>query len=120
MRRPELAFVIAENDRCLAWNAGRGWPLARHVKHKEVTLKIKSKYLLSGVLAASALAFSAVNASAAIVCSEDTCWHVHQTYDYPPTAHVTVHEDDWRAGPGITFREHEGRGYWSGDRWTEW
>jgi len=33
---------------------------------------------------------------------------------------VIIHEDDWRAGPGITFREHEGRGYWSGDRWTEW
>jgi hypothetical protein len=33
--------------------------------------------------------------------------------------HCVIHEDDWRAGPGITFREHEGRGYWKGESWTD-
>lgn len=78
------------------------------------------KILVTGVLAASALAFSAATASAAIACNGDVCWHVQETYEYPATAGVVVHENDWRPGPGITFREHTGRGYWSGDRWTEW
>jgi hypothetical protein len=42
-----------------------------------------------------------------------------ERYTYPPYAGVVIHEDDWRAAPGITFREHEGRGYWHGDRWTD-
>lgn len=29
-------------------------------------------------------------------------------------------EDDWRPGPGITFREHEGCGFWRSERWEEW
>jgi hypothetical protein len=78
------------------------------------------KVLVGAALGASALAFSAVSASAAVVCTGNVCWHTHQSYDYPSSAHVVVHENDWRAGPGITFREHEGRGYWSGDRWSEW
>jgi hypothetical protein len=32
---------------------------------------------------------------------------------------VVVHEDNWKAGPDIRFREHEGRGYWKGDTWTD-
>jgi hypothetical protein len=79
-----------------------------------------SKALLSAAVAGSVLAFSAVNASAAIVCNGNVCWHVHETYEYPPSAGVVIHEDDWHAGPGVTFREHEGRGYWSGSRWTAW
>ncbi len=62
---------------------------------------------------------TAVTASAAIVCSKNVCWHIKEHYNYPPSAGVVIHDDDWKAGPGITFREHEGRGYWSGDRWTE-
>jgi len=38
---------------------------------------------------------------------------------YPPNARITIHEDNWKAGPSIRFREHEGRGYWRGDRWTD-
>ncbi len=83
-------------------------------------MKSFSKALLGAALGAGVLALSAASASAAIVCSSNVCWHVHEHYDYPPSAHITIHEDDWRAGPGITFREHGGRGYWSGDRWTEW
>ena len=71
-------------------------------------------------LGASVLAFSAVNASAAVVCNGDVCWHAHETYSYPPQAHIIIHDDDWRPGPAVVFHEHEGRGYWSGDRWTEW
>jgi len=79
-----------------------------------------SKALVCAVLGASTLAYSAVSASAAIACTGNVCWHAKERYEYPPSAHITVHEDTWKAGPSITFREHEGRGYWSGDRWTEW
>ncbi len=80
------------------------------------------KTVLGALLGAGALAFSSIGASAAIVCSANVCWHVHDTYDYPPTAHVIVHPDTWRWGPSehFTFREHEGRGYWRGDNWVEW
>jgi hypothetical protein len=76
--------------------------------------------LLGAIAGAGALAFSAVGASAAIVCNGNTCWHAKEKYEYPPTAGVVVHEENWKAGPGITFREHEGRGYWKGDVWTAW
>jgi hypothetical protein len=78
------------------------------------------KVVLATVLGAGALALSALNASAAIVCTGPVCWHTHEAYDYPPDARVTVHEDTWKAGPGVTFREHEGRGYWRGDKWNAW
>ena len=77
------------------------------------------KVILAAAVGAGALALSALNASAAIVCTGDVCWHTHEAYTYPPDAHVTVHEDTWHAGPTIKFREHEGRGYWRGDSWTE-
>jgi hypothetical protein len=70
-------------------------------------------------LGASVLAFSAVNASAAIMCNGNVCWHAQETYSYPPEAGVIIH-DDWRPDPAVVFPEHEGRGYWRGDRWTEW
>jgi transketolase len=35
-------------------------------------------------------------------------------------AGVVVHEDTWKAGPDVTIREHEGRGYWKGGVWTSW
>jgi hypothetical protein len=78
------------------------------------------KVVLAAVVGAGALALSALNASAAIVCTGSGCWHTHEAYDYPPDARVTVHEDTWSAGPSVTFREHEGRGYWRGDSWTAW
>ncbi len=78
------------------------------------------KTLLGAAMGAGVLAFSAASASAAIVCNGNVCWHVHQRYSYPPTAHVIVHPDTWHAGPTITFHEHTGRGYWNGDRWTTW
>jgi hypothetical protein len=78
------------------------------------------KTLIGGLLGAGVLAVSTMSASAAIVCTGNTCWHVHERYDYPSAAGVIVHDDDWRPGPSITFREHEGRGYWRGDRWSDW
>lgn len=82
-----------------------------------MTLK---KALVCALAGGGVLALSALNAAAAIVCSGNVCWHTHESYEYPPAARVIVHPDDWHAGPGITFREHEGRGYWSGGRWTAW
>jgi len=68
------------------------------------------------------LAASVVNATAAVICSGNVCWHARERYDYPPEARVIIHPDGWHWGRGerFTWREHEGRGYWRGDRWREW
>jgi hypothetical protein len=79
-----------------------------------------TKIILVAVVGAGALALATVNATAAIVCNGAVCWHTQETYTYPPEARVTVYDDTWKPGPEITFREHEGRGYWTGDRWTAW
>jgi hypothetical protein len=80
------------------------------------------KLLAIGVAAAGVLGVSAVTASADIACVGPVCWHTTERYEYPPDAKVIVHPNDWKAGPNehYTWREHEGRGYWRGDRWTEW
>ncbi len=77
-----------------------------------------ARTLILGALSATVLAGSAVTASAAIVCNGDVRWHTHERYTYPKGSGVIIHDDDWHAGPGITFREHEGRGYWHGDSWV--
>jgi hypothetical protein len=82
-------------------------------------MKSVNKVLSAIVIGASAVGFSAVSASAAIICTGNVCWHTHERYEYPPDASVTIHEDDWR-GPNVIFREHEGRGYWRGERWETW
>ena len=81
-----------------------------------------NKILLGTAAAAGLLAVSAVNAQAAIACVGPVCWHTHEAYDYPPDARVVTHPDDWRWGPSekYTWREHEGRGYWRGEKWMEW
>ena len=85
-------------------------------------MSLLSKTLVGTAMGAGLLALSAISASAAVVCSGNACWRSPERYVYPPDARVVVHEDDWRWGPGerYTFREHEGRGYWKGDRWVEW
>lgn len=83
-------------------------------------MKLSIKLLTAAALGAGALSFSAISALAGIACVGPVCWHTHEVYEYPPAAGVVVHEDTWRPGPSVTFREHEGRGYWHGDRWTEW
>jgi hypothetical protein len=81
-----------------------------------------NKTLIAAAMGAGILAFSTMNASAAIVCNGDVCWHSHETYAYPPSAHVIIHPDSWRWGPSehFSFREHAGRGYWEGGRWRAW
>ena len=71
--------------------------------------------------AAGFVAVSAVNASAEIACVGPVCWHTSERYEYPSDAHVIVHPNDWRwkESEHYTWREHEGRGYWRGDRWME-
>ena len=85
-------------------------------------MKSLGKLLTIAGVGGSILAFSAVSASAEIVCSGDVCWHVKESYSYPPTAKVIVHPDNWKweSSEHYSWREHEGRGYWAGDRWTEW
>jgi hypothetical protein len=78
------------------------------------------KVVLTLAAATGALALSSFAASAAVVCSGDVCWHAHERYSYPRDSKVVIHKDTWRPGPHVTFREHEGRGYWRGDTWTTW
>jgi hypothetical protein len=84
-------------------------------------MRALSSTILSTAIAAGALAYSVTGASAAIVCNDDVCWHVKETYRYPPGARVMVHPDHWRWGPRDRYRwrEHAGRGYWRGDNWVE-
>jgi len=85
-------------------------------------MKVISRLFIAALLGAGTLALSTLGASAAIVCRGHTCWHVHESYNYPRTAHVVVHEDNWHWGPRehYTIHEHEGRGYWRGGTWVEW
>jgi len=78
--------------------------------------------LLGAVAVGALLGVTSVTASADIACVGPVCWHTTERYEYPPDARVTVHPNDWKAGPNekYTFREHSGRGYWRGDRWQEW
>ena len=85
-------------------------------------MKLSTKALTSVAIGAGLLMATSLNASAAIACSGDVCWRTHEAYRYPPHAGVIVHGDDWKWGPNehYTFREHEGRGYWRGDRWERY
>jgi hypothetical protein len=80
-----------------------------------------TKTLLAAASGAGIVVFLAASASAAIVCSGRVCWHTTETLEYPRGARVIVHPDDWHWRPRehFTFREHEGRGYWTGGRWRE-
>ena len=43
-------------------------------------MRALSSTILSTAIAAGALAYSVTGASAAIVCNDDVCWHVKETY----------------------------------------
>ena len=81
-----------------------------------------SKPLAGALIGAGVLALSTVNASAFVACTGNVCWHTHERYEYPPSARIVVHEDNWRWGrhEHYRWREHEGRGYWNGRRWSTW
>jgi hypothetical protein len=78
------------------------------------------KTLIGAAVAAAALAGSWVSASAAIACTGNVCWHIHENYAYPDGSRVTVHPDDWTPDDRYVWREHDGQGYWHGDEWREW
>jgi hypothetical protein len=84
-------------------------------------MRATAKSFLVAAGAAGVLALSVVNASAVIACTGNVCWHAKERHTYPSSARVTVHEDSWKWGPSerYSWREHEGRGYWSGETWTE-
>lgn len=80
--------------------------------------KVKN-LIAAAAVGGAALALSGGSTFAAIVCNGDSCWHTHDAYAYPPEAGIVVHPDNWRwrQGERYRWREHEGRGYWMGDRW---
>jgi len=78
-----------------------------------------NRTLASALIGAGILALSALSASAWIACSGNVCWHTQEIYSYPSSAGIIVHQDNWNGGPGVTYREHTGRGYWKGDTWTD-
>ena len=84
-------------------------------------MTILTKSFIGATFGAAVLGLSAASASAAVVCTGGVCWHTHERYEYPSHARVVVHDDDWkwRRREHFRWREHEGRGYWSGRRWTE-
>ena len=53
------------------------------------------------------------------ISPEKVCYIIAKAPEFDAKDVVTDPEDDWRLGPGITFREHEGRGYWRGETWTD-
>ena len=84
-------------------------------------MNVFTKIILFG---ASALALSAANASAEIVCNEDgDCWHLRERPVYPPEVKLRIYGDDWKWSEGdrdrYRWREHEGHGYWRGDAWID-
>jgi hypothetical protein len=90
-------------------------------RQTEIAMTSLIKTVLATAMGAGILAVSALSASAAIVCSGNVCWHTPGAYEYPPEAGVMVHPDGWRWGPNehFSWREHEGRGYWRGEKWIE-
>ena len=85
-------------------------------------MKIASKTLIAGAIAAAGIALSATSASAYVACNgEGQCWHVHRhaNYNYNPGFGIVVHPDRWRWGANdhYAWREHSGRGYWRNGAW---
>jgi hypothetical protein len=80
------------------------------------------KLAVAALIGATALVLNVTAASARIVCNAaGDCWHVQTEYTYPPAFALTIHPDDWKWKETDRFkwREHEGRGYWKGDKWTD-
>ncbi len=62
------------------------------------------------------------SALAAVRCRRIHRWRTFHNHPLCETsAHrIVIHEDDWKWGrhEHYRWREHEGRGYWNGSRWT--
>jgi hypothetical protein len=89
---------------------------------KEFAMHLFSKIAFAVLVGGSAIAVTATGATARIVCNgEGDCWHPRGDFEFVPAAGVTIHPDNWRwrKDEHFAWREHEGRGYWRGGRWTE-
>jgi hypothetical protein len=74
------------------------------------------------LVGASALAFTATTASAAVVCNDEgDCWHVRGGARYEPGLKLRVYPDNWRwrEQEHYRWREHGGHGYWRNGAWIE-
>jgi hypothetical protein len=83
-------------------------------------MKTTVKLAVAAILGASALAFAASDAAAAIACNAaGECWHIHRAWGYPAEAGIVIHPDGWKWATGGKFvwREHVGRGYWRDGVW---
>ncbi len=82
-------------------------------------MKATNSLALIAAIGAATAFYSVAPASAAIVCSGNECWHTKQVYEYPPSATIVVHPNEWKWGANDHFkwREHEGRGYWNSGEW---
>ena len=84
-------------------------------------MKMLGNIAFAALLGTGALALTAANASARIVCNDDgDCWHTATEYSYPSGIHLDVHPDDWKwkETEKHAWREHEGRGYWHSGVWV--
>jgi len=82
---------------------------------------MKRSIITAALFGLGALAVTATNASAAVVCNgARECWHAPNDYVYKPEFGVVVHPDAWKWGADehFTWREHEGRGYWRDGVWV--
>jgi hypothetical protein len=79
--------------------------------------------LALGAIVTVSVAALTGSASARIVCNEEgDCWHSKTVEVFPPALGLTIHEDNWKWAEGEKkqhWREHEGKGYWKGDKWRE-
>ena len=62
------------------------------------------KTLFATAIGAGMLALSALNASAAVVCSGKVCWHAREAYEYPATAGVSRSSGRLALGPARALR----------------
>jgi hypothetical protein len=85
-------------------------------------MHLLGKIAFAALVGGSAIAMTATGATARIVCNgEGDCWHPRGDFEFMPAFGLTVHPDNWhwRKDEHFAWREHEGRGYWHGGRWTE-
>ena len=83
-------------------------------------MNTRARIAVASLSGLGALCFTALTASAAIVCNDEgDCWHVHESYQFSPDLGLTIHQDGWKwkETEHFTWREHPGRGYWRHGQW---
>ena len=66
------------------------------MNERRMSMGPMAKALVAAGVGSSFVAFSTASASAAIACSGDVCWRVHERYVYPPSPTIVIHPDYWR------------------------